>query len=256
MAFKGKVALVTGGASGMGKTAALRLANEGALVAIVDLNEQALAETAAQSPNIRPYRCDVSDLAQVREVVGRIEAEVGPVDRLVHCAAIMPGDSIRGMSAELTNKQMLVNYCGTVNMVKTLMPLMEQRGGGQIVMFGSMAGSVLTYNLGSYSATKAAVNTFAEVLVRENPNSPVQFLLVCPPMVDTPLISQAIEKGPAGIKESKEKKRMRSPEFIIDAVEQALERRQWIVQPGEAKFLMWLRRFSPGLLWKIMEGQK
>jgi NAD(P)-dependent dehydrogenase (short-subunit alcohol dehydrogenase family) len=256
MAFNGKVALVTGGASGMGRASALRLAGLGAKVAIVDLNEAALAATAAESGNITPYRCDVSDLQQVREVVARIEQELGPVDRLTHCAAIMPGDSIRSMSAELTNKQMLINYCGTVNMVKTLMPLMEQRGGGQIIMFGSMAGSVLTYNLGSYSATKAAVNTFAEVLVRENPDSPVQFLLVCPPMVDTPLIEQAVEKGPAGIKESREKKRMRSPEYIVDAVEKALDRRQWIVQPGEAKFLMWLRRYFPGVLWKIMEGQK
>jgi NAD(P)-dependent dehydrogenase (short-subunit alcohol dehydrogenase family) len=256
MAFNGKVALVTGGASGMGKVSAQQLAQQGAQVAIVDLNEEALAAVSAESSNITPYTCDVSNLEQVREVVARVESELGPIDRLTHCAAIMPGDSIVGMSAELTNKQMLVNYCGTVNFVKTVMPLMAQRGGGQIIMFGSMAGSVLTYNLGGYCATKAAVNTFAEVMIRENEGGPVQLLLVCPPMVHTPLIDQAVEKGPAGIGPSREQGRMKSPEYIVEAIEQSLDKGQWICQPGEAKFLMWLRRWFPGILWKIMSGQK
>lgn len=256
MAFTGKVALVTGGASGMGKVSTMRLVAQGAKVAILDMNDDALAATAAESDQITAYKCDVSNLEEVREVIAKVEAEVGPVDRLTHCAAIMPGDSIRGMSAELTNKQMMINYCGTVNVVKTLLPLMEERGSGQIIMFGSMAGAVLTYNLGGYCATKAAVNAFAEVLVRENPDTPVQILLVCPPMVKTPLLEQSRAAGPKGIQDGSGDNQAVTPEFMIDAVEKSLDKGDWICKPGSAAALMWLRRFSPSLLWKLVAGQK
>ncbi len=252
MAFHGKVALVTGGASGMGRLTALRLAKEGAKVAIVDLNEDALSATAAESPNITAYKCDVSDLVQVQSVVTEVEANIGPVDRLTHCAAIMPGQSLSEMPAEKINQTMSVNYFGTVNLVKTLMPLMEQRGAGDIIIFGSMLGDVPMHNMGAYCATKSATNAFAEVLVYENKDSPIRFLLVCPPMVDTPLVNQAMENGPEGLKEAKHTGKMSSPESIIDATEVALEKGQWVVRPNEASFLVLLRRLFPGLLWRLM----
>ena len=81
MAFTGKVALVTGGASGMGKVAALRLAASGARVAIFDMNEQALAEMAAADPNIRTWRCNVADWEDVQARVAEVEQELGSIDR-------------------------------------------------------------------------------------------------------------------------------------------------------------------------------
>ncbi len=258
MAFKGKVALVTGGASGMGRLDALRLARQGAKVAILDMNEKGLQEVAAQSPNIRPYVCDVGNLEQVRQVVAQIEQDLGPIDRLTHCAAIMPGQSIKDMPAEAINKVMTINYFGMVNLTKTVMPLMEKRGAGDIIIYGSMAGTVLNYKLGAYCASKAATNAFVEILVRENIGSPIRFLLVCPPMVDTPLIRQSMETGPKGIKASIEKgQNMVKPEVIIDAVEAAIEKGDWIVCPKPAGFMMLWRRFFPESLWRLMEkGEK
>ena len=253
MAFHGKVAIVTGGASGMGRVAALRLANQGAKVAIVDLNEKALADTSEESINITPYKCDVSDLQQVEKLVADVESAIGPVDRLTHCAAIMPGQSLKDMPADNINTMMAINYGGTVNLVKTLMPLMEARGSGDIIMFGSMAGDVLTHNLGAYCATKSATNTFAEVLIHENKNSPIRFLLVCPPMVNTPLVDQAVEHGPGSLQGAKEAGRMASPESIIDALENAIEKGKWVVRPAEARFMVLWRRLFPGLLWRLME---
>lgn len=254
--FEVKVALVTGGASGMGRLAALSLAKAGAKVAIVDMNEENLTATAAESSSITAYRCDVSDLDAVRALVSQVENELGDIDRLTHCAAIMPGDTIQGMSAELTNKQMLINYCGTVNMVKTVMDLMEARGRGQVAVFGSMAGSVLTHGLGGYSATKAATNVWMEVLAEELRDSPVHYLLVCPPMVNTPLVDQAIEKGPGSIKGAIESKRMSEPQDIVDAIEAALAEgkspKNWRICPQEAGKMMLFRRYAPGLLWKLM----
>ena len=253
MAFHGKVALVTGGASGMGQIEALRLANQGAKVAIIDVNEKALEETAAQSENITPFKCDVSNLEEVKKVVADVESSIGPIDRLTHCAAIMPGASLKDMPAEEITRVMSINYNGSVYMVKTVWPLMESRGSGDIIMYGSMAGAVLTHNLAAYSATKSAINTFAEILIRENLNSPIRFLLVCPPMVNTPLVNQALEKGPESLKGAKDTGRMASPESIIDASEKAIEKGKWVVYPGEAGFMMLWRRLFPGMLWWVME---
>jgi short-subunit dehydrogenase len=120
-------------------------------------------------------------------------------------------------------------------------------------MFGSMAGDVLTHNLGAYCATKSATNTFAEVLVKENLKSPIRFLLVCPPMVNTPLVKQALDDGPGSLQMAKDTGRMASPESIIDAVEAAIEKGRWVVRPAEARFMVLWRRLFPGLLWKVME---
>lgn len=253
MAFHGNLAVVTGGASGMGRVASLRLAQQGVKVAIVDLNDRALQETAAESDNITPFKCDVSDLEQVKQLIGTIESTLGPIDRLTHCAAIMPGQSLQDMPAEKITGMMNINYGGTVNLVKTVMPLMEQRGSGDIIMFGSMAGDVLTHNLGAYCASKSATNTFAEVLVRENLDSPIRLLLVCPPMVNTPLVKQAIDHGPGSLQMAKDSGRMATPESIIDAIEVAIEKGRWVVRPGEAAFMVLWRRLFPGLLWKVME---
>ena len=71
-------------------------------------------------------------------------------------------------------------------------------------------------------------------------------------MVKTPLVDQAMQNGPGSIKTAGDKQYV-SPEFIIDAVEKAIEKGEWVVRPGSAKTMVRLRRFFPALLWKIME---
>lgn len=253
MAIDVKVAIVTGGASGMGQITALRLAKRGVKVAIVDMNEEALAGTAEQSENITAFRCDVADLKQVRETVEQIETALGPVDQLTHCAAIMPTGPLAEMPVDLITKMMAINYNGTVHMTKVLLPKMQARKRGLIVIFGSIAGYVMAPDMGAYNASKAATNAFVEVLIHENRGGDVHILAVNPPMVNTPLIDQAIHTK--NIRESREKGRMASPDFIVDEVEKAIANSKEFLYPGaEAKILTWLRRFSPNLLWRIIKA--
>lgn len=251
MAFSGKVALVTGGASGMGRTMALRLARQGAKVAIADLNEQALQDTAAQSPQLRPYRCDVTDEAPVNELVARVESELGPIDRLAHAAGIMPGDTILGMPAQKITAVMKVNYFGTVFVTKAVLPRMLERGSGDLIVFGSITGYSFSTSFAAYCASKAAVNAYTEVLIHEHRNRGLRILLVCPPAVDTPLINQAIDTGPQALRDAVRKKKIATPDFIIDRIEDALEKGRSVILPGEARVAYALRRLSPTLMWKL-----
>jgi NAD(P)-dependent dehydrogenase (short-subunit alcohol dehydrogenase family) len=121
MAFHGKVALLAGGASGMGRVSALRLAAQKAKVAVADINKKALGEIAKQSDHITTYPMDVTNQEQVEEIVAQVESDLGPIDRLVHSAAIMPGISLKDMPAEKINQVMIINYCGMVNVTKAVL---------------------------------------------------------------------------------------------------------------------------------------
>lgn len=243
MSFYGKTAFITGGASGIGKIHAIRLSQQGAKVAIIDMNAQALQETAALSPNIIPFQCDVTDLKKVEEVVAKVEAEMGVIDRLINCAAIMPGGLLKDQTAEHINKIMLINYCGMVNVCQTIVPKMLERNSGDVMIYGSTAGIMPAEKFGGYGTSKAANNFYTKVLMEENKSSKVRFLLICPPAVDTPLISQATE-GPAFLRNEKMKRFiMVSPEMVVDDAEKCIEKGKKICYPGPAKFVNFISRF-------------
>lgn len=254
MAFRGTTALVTGAGSGMGQISAWRLAAMGAKVAAVDLNEEGLAKTAEGKDSIRIYRCDVADADAVTELIASVETELGQIDRLTHAAAIMPASEIAKMDPALIRKVMRINFEGTVNLVSEVAPKMFARQSGDIVMFGSVAGECVVPNMGAYCASKAAVNTYGEMLIRENEGSGVRICLVCPPMVRTPLVQQAMGVGGAkSVEVGIAQGRGADPNDIVDAIEAALEKGVEKLYPqAEAKALHWAARLAPNLMWKII----
>ena len=239
----GKVALVTGGASGMGQIYARRLASQGAKVAIFDVNQAGLDSTAGEVDNITGFHCDISSLEDVTSKVGQVEAELGPVDILVHAAALMPAHALVDHTHPDMERLFRINYFGTTYMVRAVLPSMQARRSGRIIAFGSIAGHALVPKMGAYCATKAAVNAYIEVLQNEIRDSGVRAHLVCPPAVNTPLVDQTINTdSPGSIIESKEKGRLADPEKIIDAIEKGVAKDKDIIYPGEAKFLyLWLQ---------------
>ena len=251
-----QIAVVTGGASGMGRVYALRMATQGIAVAVLDRSESALAELATLSENIHPYTCDVTNIEQVRHIIDTIEQRLGPVDRLVHCAAIMPTGTLAAQPIGDVHQLMAVNYGGTVNVVSAILPRLKKRNMGQLVIFGSLGGYVPVPDCGAYCASKAAVNFFAEILIEENRGSGVHILLVCPPLVDTPLLQQATATGnPKTVRDSIQNKRFATADGMIDALEAGLHRKTTILYPNsEATVLAWLRRFSPRLVWKVIHA--
>ena len=254
----GKVALVTGGASGMGQIYARRLASQGARVAIFDVNQAGLDSTAAESDGISAFHCDIASLEQVNAKVAQVEEQLGAVDLLVHAAALMPAHALADHTHEDMERLFRINYFGTTYMVRAVLPSMQERRTGRIIAFGSIAGHALVPKMGAYCATKAAVNAYIEVLQNEIRDSGVRAHLICPPAVNTPLVDQTINTdSPGSIIESKEKGRLADPEKIIDAIEKGVAKDRDIIYPGEAKFLYLWRSLAPGLWWKtVMKFEK
>ena len=253
MAFYGKVALITGGASGIGKVHAKQLASQGANVVILDIDEKGLEACSGVANNITPFKCDVSDLAEVRKLVTKVESEIGAIDRMIHCAALMPGGLLNEISAEQISELMTVNYTGMVNVSQTVLPYMIKRNAGDFIVYGSVAGIVVTNRFGAYGATKAATNFFMKVLMNENRSTNIRFQLVCPPAVDTPLINQAKDRGPHFLKDIQiTRKNLVSPELVVKTVEKCLEKGVKINYPGPAKLIRILHPIFPNMITRIV----
>jgi NAD(P)-dependent dehydrogenase (short-subunit alcohol dehydrogenase family) len=251
MTFRGNVALVTGAASGMGQLSAWRLAADGVRVAALDVNEGGLSATARRAPSVQPYVCDVSKWDDVEQVVAQVEADLGPIDRVVNAAAIAPTANLLEQSVDEIRRLTEINYLGSVHVVKATLPLMIERGHGDLIQFASPAGWLPSQHFGAYSATKFAVVAFSETLYYENKGSGVRICCVCPPIVDTPLLEQ-VRRGAQKLLDASPPIQ---PETVLDAIERGLDRGHFFVYPGPAtRVIVLLRRWFPGVLWKRLEA--
>lgn len=245
----GQVVLITGGGSGMGREAARRFARAGSTVALIDLNTQGMAETAQGLAGIHSWTVDVTDFEAVCAAVKEIESQLGPVERLYNCAAIMPFGKLVEQDNAIIHKQMAINYGGLVNITQAVLPGMLARGRGDFVSFASMAGIIPMLLTGAYTATKFAVRAFTETLYHENRDSGVRFACVCPPAVATPLLQQGRDTAwPKMLDGTGEPLQ---PAVVIDAIEECLEKGKFLVLPTrDAKIGALMRRLLPGLIWK------
>lgn len=247
MSFTGKVVYVTGGASGMGRLAAQRMAKAGAQVAAVDVNEAGLVETARGHDGIQTSLLDVTDTQAVLASVREVEARLGPIDRVYNAAAIMPTGLLMEQDTADILRIMDVDYKGVVNVAKAALPGMLERGRGDLINFASIAGWSPTLHFGAYNAAKFAVVAFTEVLYHENRGRGVRFSCVCPPPVATPLLDQA-KSQPKILKEKS--LAPIAPDVVLDAIERDLDRGRLMCFPtGQTRFSQILRRLAPGLVW-------
>ncbi len=250
MAYNGKAALVTGGGSGMGRLAAQQFAAAGANVAVLDVDEAGMRETAEGHENIHTYQVDITDYDAVCAAVTDFEGKCGPLDRVYNCAAIMPFGKIVEQDPALVNKIMQINYGGLVAITKATLPGMLERGRGDFVSFASAAGLIPALLVGAYNASKAAVAMYTEVLYHENLNSGVRFACVCPPAVATPLLEQGRATAWPKVMEMSEGEEI-APAEVLACIEADLDKgRFWVLINRRTRFGAWMRRVFPNLVWK------
>jgi NAD(P)-dependent dehydrogenase (short-subunit alcohol dehydrogenase family) len=176
------VAVVTGGASGIGRAVAAAFRAEGARVAVWDRSPDADADLA--------LRVDVTDFAAVTDALRQTEAQLGPVDHLVHAAAIASGKfgfPFTNLTPADWPRVLEVNVLGMVNVAHAVAPGMIERKRGTLVFLGSVAGQIGSPTDPPYSASKAAGINFAQCLARDLAPHGVRVNTVCPGMVKTPL---------------------------------------------------------------------
>lgn len=190
--LKGKTALITGGAGGLGLATALALGREGMTVALWDINgeriESAIGRLTANGITAKGWIVDVTDPAAVRETAKTVEAELGPVFLLNNNAGVhAPGDFLQSSDAD-NKRQIEVNFNSYLYTTQTFVPGMIARGKGHIVMIASAAGLLGVPGMAVYSATKHAVIGFAESLrmeLRRGGAAAVGITIVCPSFIDT-----------------------------------------------------------------------
>ena len=189
-----KVVIVTGAASGIGRETSLLLAKQGAVVVMMDISSEGLAETANLGGTCcHPLTIDLTDNAGVAEAVTNTVAEFGKLDGLVHCAGISSRKPLNVLSREGFSKVIDVNFYSFVELVKQCAKRKNFNQGGSIVVMSSIS-SIVGYKAKSeYCVSKAAVDAFVRCMAQELAPQGIRVNSIMPVGVDTPMGRRAAE---------------------------------------------------------------
>lgn len=191
----GKVAVITGGASGIGRAVALALAAESMRVVVADIERPPLdatvAEIEAAGGVALGVACDVSDWESVQVLRARCDEQFGPADVLMNNAGVAGGGSISSVDLKAWEWTLAVNLWGVIHGVKAFVGAMIERGEGHIVNTASIAGHLTSTSMGAYNTSKHAVVGFSETLQQEmlEGDTGVGVTCLCPGFVATNIIN-------------------------------------------------------------------
>ena len=190
--LSGKRAIITGGASGIGRAICVRLGTEGCQVGILDLNGTGAEETAdrirGSGGHAKALTCDISDYAEVKMAVGEIENALGPTDILVNNAGWDKAARFLDTDPSFWKKVISINYLGPLNMCHIIGSAMADRGSGKVINISSDAGRVGSSGEAVYAGCKGALIAFGKTLARELARRGVTVNTICPGPTDTPLL--------------------------------------------------------------------
>lgn len=190
--FAGKVAIVTGGSSGIGLAAARRLATGGAAVVICGLPpeqvEQTVAELRGEGLEVQGLAADVASSADVRRLVEHTVETFGAVDVLVNSAGIQRYGTVVDTDEEVWDRVLAVNLKGMYLTAKYVIPELRKRGGGAIVNVSSVQAFAAQKAVVAYAASKGGVNALTRAMAHDHAAERIRVNAVCPGSVDTPML--------------------------------------------------------------------
>jgi NAD(P)-dependent dehydrogenase (short-subunit alcohol dehydrogenase family) len=182
-----KVIAITGGARGIGLATAAALNGLGAKVAIGDIDEVTLKESATKLDLTTYGKLDVTDIESFTAFLDHVENELGPIDVIVNNAGIMPTGRLVDEPATVTRRIIDINILGVINGSKLAARRMVPRGKGHVINVASLAGEIYTPGLATYCASKYAVVGFTDAARVEHRGTGVEFSLMMPSFVNTEL---------------------------------------------------------------------
>lgn len=263
MELGGRTGLITGGGGGIGRALAVALADKGMHLALVDIDEGGLAETArlAGRPGLRLtcHRLDVSDRDAIMELPATIQSEHGGLDLLVNNAGVAIGGTFEQVDEKDFDWLFSINFFGVVRMTRAFLPMLHRGSAARIVNLSSIFGIIATPGQTAYTASKFAVRGFSESLRHELAGTTVGITTVHPGGVATAIASSArTPPGTPADEAERQKKRfataLRMPPaqaaaIIVAGIEAGRPR---IVVGNDAKVAAFLERMSPVGYWSIL----
>jgi short-subunit dehydrogenase len=265
MKLMNKTAVITGAASGIGRAIALSLAKRGCHLALVDLNDAGLVETAdmaaAHGVHVSLHRLDVADKDAVAALPGAVMTEHRSVDILVNNAGVSLGGMFEQVSNEDFEWLFEINFWGVLRMTRAFLPMLKASEEARIVNISSIYGIISPPGQAAYSASKFAVRAFSNALRHEleMAGSRVGVTVVHPGGVATNIAENArAPKGMSGAEASFHRALAKKfltmpPEIAGEIIVEAVERNQPRVLVGsDAKFAAFTERLFPVTYWKIL----
>jgi short-subunit dehydrogenase len=263
MRLEGRTAVITGAANGIGRAIALSLARRGGNLALADIDETGLANTAElarqEGVSVSQHRLDVADRAAVADFPNVVADEHAGVDVLVNNAGVAVGGTFEQISDEDFEWLFEINFWGVVRMTRAFLPLLRASEDACVVNLSSIYGVVAPPEQTAYSASKFAVRGFSEALRHELEASNIGVTVVHPGGVATSIAENA--HIPAGVSEeeiARRQERYRKlltmpPEVAGEIIVRGIERRQPRVLVGsDAKVLSLIARLLPASYWKVL----
>ena len=284
MRLEGRTAVITGAAGGIGRAIAVSLARRGCHLALADINEAGLAETAdvarrssypseahrtdapqtqdrahANGICISLHHLDVADRLAVAAFPNIVAAEHESVDILVNNAGVAIGGTFEQVSDEDVEWLFEINFWGVVRMTRAFLPLLRASDDARIVNLSSVYGLIAPPEQVAYSASKFAVRGFSEALRHELEGSRIGVTVVHPGGVNTLIAENA--RVPAGVTEEEIERRRKQyrkllrlpPAIAGETIVRGIERRQARVLIGsDAKIISAVARLLPVSYWKLL----
>jgi NAD(P)-dependent dehydrogenase (short-subunit alcohol dehydrogenase family) len=227
MELKDKVAVVTGGASGIGRALSRRFAQEGARVVVADINGGDAASVAAEFGGLAAST-DVSVEADIVALVEKTTSTFGPIDLFCSNAGIGLGHGIETPDEEW-DRIWKVNFMAHVYAARAVIPAMIARGEGYLLQTASAAGLLTNLGAAPYSVTKHSAVALAEWLAITYGDAGLKVSCLCPQGVDTPMLHDALDQGAGSV--VLRGGAMKQPEEVADAVVEGLRAERFLILP-------------------------
>lgn len=218
MRLENKVAIITGGAGGIGLAAVKRFLEEGAKVAIVDYDKQQGEKIEAElGGNVAFFAVDVSKLADVKEMVEQVVDRFGKIDILINNAGITRDATLVKMSEEDFEKVIQINLNGVYYCTQAVAPHMIAQGSGKIISTSSVSGVYGNFGQTNYAATKAAIIGMTKTWAKELGRKGINVNAVAPGFTATPMVEKMPEKVLQQMEGITSLQRLGKPEDIANA---------------------------------------